>query len=377
MITATKRYLLGQVLFVILCLLLFIIFISNSNVVLDSVKSSIDLCTKTIIPSLFPFFIISELIISGNLGNLFGKAIQKPCNMILGISGLSLYPIVVGMLCGFPVGAKITMTLLDKGDICKKEAERVLCLCNNPSPTFLINIVGVSLYSNKKLGMIFFCITVLTTIILGIGCNLLFGKVYITNTSTNFFKFEIKISKVTQIIGDSIYPVLKVCAYIIFFSALIDCIKSILIYFNINEYVLATLHGILELSGGAKAISSLNNTIVSLCLLAFVVGWSGVSVHLQIMSICQNKDVNLKPYIVAKLLQGILSLIIVFIIHIINPDLINKGNNIAYIPTIYTPYIQIIKNIIATLFIITTAIYSYKNVAKRRYASYNEIRTLK
>ena len=169
----------------------------NSNAVSESIRASIALCTQTIIPSLFPYFILSELIISSNIGNLICKTIGKPCSMIFGISEISFYPIAIGALCGFPIGAKLTASLFDKGYITKKEAERTLCLCNNPSPTFLINVVGISLYSNKKLGVTLWLITLSTTLIIGVSYYLLFGRTCQINVHANNFNNKITFTNIT------------------------------------------------------------------------------------------------------------------------------------------------------------------------------------
>ena len=374
MITDTKRYLLGQIVFTILCLLLFILFIMNSSTVSKSIQASITLCTQTIIPALFPYFILSELILSSNIGNLLCKTIGKPCSVLFGISEISFYPIVIGALCGFPIGAKLTTSLLDKGYITPKEAERILCLCNNPSPTFLINVVGISLYSNKKLGVILWLITLSTTFIIGICYNLLFGRTFKKFVHINNLNNKITFSKITQIIGESIYPVLKTCAYIIFFSALMGCLINSINAIKINEYTIAILYGVIELSGGINQISLLNNNILSLCILSFAIGWAGVSVHLQIMSICQSQNINLKPYIFSKFFQGLLNIATILAVHAVAPDLFDINNTTTSIPSFYKYYVPIFQNIILIIFLGLALLYLYKNITKQRLLSYISIR---
>ena len=204
MITNTKRNLFGQIFIAILCVLLFILFFMNSSYVIEAIQSSIILCTQTIIPSLFPYYILSELIISSSISNLLCKSIGKPLRVIFGVSEMSFYPIAIGTLCGFPIGAKLTASLLDNGCITKKEAERTVCLCSNPSPTFLINVVGLSFYFNKKLGVILWIITLLSTFIIGISYNLLFGPTFKKNIYTNALNSKITISKISYIIGERV-----------------------------------------------------------------------------------------------------------------------------------------------------------------------------
>ena len=364
MITAQKRYLFMQTAFTILCLTIFILFIVNSNEVSNSICASIDLCTNTIIPSLFPFFIISELMISGNIANWIGKIFRKPCNILLGISGMSAFPILMGTLCGFPIGAKLVVSFFEKGYISKKEAERTLCYCNNPSPAFLINAVGGILYSNKKIGIVLLCTTLVTSIIIGIFCNFMFGKTYKDSPSI-YFNQQTKIPEITKLIEECVMPILKICAYIIFFSALMGCIKNIMVHFNINNSLQAMLYGIIELSGGTQAISLLNKNVFSMCLLSFAIGWSGLSVHLQIMSMRKNNAISVKPYIIAKFIQGIVNAIIVCIICIFCPHALEIND--IYIPTYNILYTSFFKNMVVCIFIVMSLLLLYKKFHKTSF----------
>ena len=131
------------------------------------------------------------------------------------------------------------------------------------SSEVLINAVGGILYSNKKIGIVLLCTTLVTSIIIGIFCNFMFGKTYKESPSI-YFNQQTKIPEITKLIEECVMPILKICAYIIFFSALMGCIKNIMVHFNINNSLQAMLYGTIELSGGTQAISLLNKNVFSM-----------------------------------------------------------------------------------------------------------------
>ena len=134
------------------------------------------------------------------------------------------------------------------------------------------------------------------------------------------------------------------------------------------------LYGIIELSGGANQISSLNNNILSLCILSFAIGWSGISVHLQIMSICQSQNINLKPYVFSKFFQGLLNIATILAVHTIAPNLFDISNSEIDIPSFCESYIPVFQNIVLIIFFGLAMTYLYKNVTKQRLISYISIR---
>ena len=120
----------------------FALFFRNSQIALDYIKNGLLLCANTIIPSLFPFMVLSEIAISAGIGDLLAKYLRAPMSRLFGISGEGACAFLLGILCGFPVGAKSAVSLYDKGKISKQECEKLLSICNIPSMSFVVNIVG-------------------------------------------------------------------------------------------------------------------------------------------------------------------------------------------------------------------------------------------
>jgi len=106
---------------------------------------------------------------------------------------------------------------------------------------------------------------------------------------------------------------LIICAYIVFFSSLVGCLADIISGLNFPAVAVALLYGILELSGGVSTASALGPDIAGICLCAFIIGWSGLSVHFQVISACSGRGLSYKGYFAAKLISGLLNSILTYV----------------------------------------------------------------
>ena len=113
-----------------------LIIFSKTNI--SSVKSGLSLFVNSIIPSLFPFFIAVELLSYTNVIQIIGKLLNKFMKPIFNLPGEGAYAFLVGILSGYPVGAKIVSKLRESNQCTKSEGERMLALCNNSGPLFII-----------------------------------------------------------------------------------------------------------------------------------------------------------------------------------------------------------------------------------------------
>ncbi len=284
----------------------FLLVLCSSDIAIEYMKKGLRLCAATVIPALFPFMIISELIVSSGIGIRVSKIFAKPMRYIFGIgeSGAAVY--FLGAICGFPIGAKAAASMYDRGDISKSELERLLTFCNNPGSAFVISAVGVSLLGSKKLGILLYVCVILSSLAVGA-----LGKLFMKKEKTEkIYHIPCKgchfASSVTNAIQASALSMLSVCAYVVFFSAFIGCVGALLAHFSLPDELIASIFGFFELSSGASAASALDGNIERIILCALFLGWSGLSVHFQIMSVCANRDVSFKPYFVSKAVQGVL-----------------------------------------------------------------------
>lgn len=316
----------GRAVFGVLSLFSMLLMLRNSAVAIEYMKNGMSLCIKTVIPSLFPFMVISELLVGFGVGEGIGRALKKPMSLF-SVSGAGSSAVILGALCGFPVGARTAVGLYDRGQITKKECEHLLTFSNNPSSAFIISSVGVSLYSDHKLGIIFLCITLTSSLLVGY-----IMKYYVYSKSERGARHNkppkasaphIGIGVFTGAVTSSAMAMLNVCAYVIFFASLIGALGNMLSSLGVGEEICALLYTVFEMSSGVSAASALANSAAGLVMTAFSLGWSGISVHCQIVSMCDGRGLDLKPYFIAKALQGMLCAIALMLILLFAPDILS------------------------------------------------------
>lgn len=315
------------------------IFIFPSDVI-DAAKYGISLWFNNLFPALFPFIVGSNILIDIGAVSFIGIILEPIMRPIFNISGKGAFPCIMGAVSGFPVGAKITGDLRYKNQIDLSDTARIMSLCNNPSPLFILGTVSIGMYKNPKIGFSIMLVIYLSAISTGLlfrfyGKNSvqsvqpikklnILKKAYrnqINNRINNYKSFGL-------ILGDSIMNameiVTKVGGFVIFFSV-ISRILSLTPLIEIIENILTPLFsilkldkslykgiilGIIEITNGIDIISKTNaclkqQLIVTACLLS----WNGLSIHAQVISMISHTDIKIYPYIVAKLIQTMFTVI--------------------------------------------------------------------
>ena len=305
-----------------------LLIFSKSN--LPAVKSGLLLWANSVVPSLFPFFVATELLMHTNIIPLLGKMLNPYMIPLFHIRGEGAFAFIMGIISGYPVGAKIAVSLRQNNICSKEECERLLSFTNNSGPLFIIGTVGILMYGNSTIGLLLF----ITHLLACISVGLLFRywkKDTFTFQKTNSFsssqqtKKSVSFSNLGEILAESITSslstILLIGGFVVIFSSLISILKasgllnglSLLItpifqFLNIDtNFIQGLLTGILEITNGINCISSIAYKKISLniILTAFLLGFGGISILLQVWSILSKSDLSIKPYFYGKLLHGL------------------------------------------------------------------------
>ena len=283
----------------ITCTLVFILSLFASDKIAHSVKSALSLCANVIIPSVFPFIVISDFLYAYmyfSPKDIIGGAFER----LFKINRAGLYAFVLGILCGFPLGVKCTSELYKSGKISRDEAERLIGFCNNTGPAFLVSGIGLGLRKNSKDGLILYFVMLLSAIITGIVFS--HGNKLQKGLSEDFrhnsFSF-------TTSIKNAGVNTLHICSYLTFFACVVGMLRN-----TIGEnYVYLSIIPFLEVGSATSILSKTNllSSHLSLALCSFAVGFSGLSVHLQALSFISDTDIRTGRYFIMKLFEGVLS----------------------------------------------------------------------
>lgn len=319
--------------------ILFILFIffllvfSNSN--LQATKSGLNLWANSVVPSLFPFLVATELLSYTNVVYFIGRKLNKFIKPIFNVPGISAYPLILGMISGYPIGAKTVCQIYSEGLCTKKEAEIMLAYTNNSGPLFIIGTVGISMFGNTTIGLILLFTHILASISVGIIFGKILKKEKISAVSLNN-KFKMRNSKnvtfssLGEVLGNSILSsiktILMIGGFVVIFSVIISILKhsgilsfissSLSSAFGNSEFISSFITGIIELTNGVNAISNIHikNISVNILICAFLLGFGGISIMLQIFSVISKEKISIKPYIIGKVLQAILATMYTFVI---------------------------------------------------------------
>lgn len=307
----------GQMLFCIMSALAMLITFLLSDVAIEAMSEGMRICVSTVIPSLFPFMVFSELLISSGAAELVGRYLGIVPAKIFGLSKEGSAALIIGFLCGFPIGSRSAISLYERGRICKGELLHILSFCNNPSSAFLISAVGVSLFGSQRLGIMLYAAHMFSSCIIGA-----FGRVYFKKEKRKNEYYVLSkgsgadregfVSAFTGAVSGSAGSVLIICAFVIFFSALVGYLRFFANIAGLPEYAIALLFGFFEMTGGMSAVAQLGGESAIL-LAAALSGWSGLSVAFQFVGICKEHRFPLKPYFVSKICCALLNVVFVLV----------------------------------------------------------------
>ena len=238
----------------IFCLIIF----STSN--LKATKAGLNLWANSVVPSLFPFLVATELLSYTNAVNFIGRKLDKLMKPLFNMPGCSSYPFILGMISGYPVGAKTVCQIYSEGLCTKKEAEIMLAYTNNSGPLFILGTVGISMFGNTTIGII-----LLVTHILAATCvGIIFGKKLGKSksfSSSPYSPFFLKKPLPSSNIDMFLFP----CAILYSYIFNIDVI---------NVYLKVFLSSVI----GANSLTSSNSSFVNfLTSLSFIKIYDNVS----------------------------------------------------------------------------------------------------
>ena len=299
--------------FLLLLFLICLITFSSSNLI--AAKEGLALWVNSILPSLFPFLVASELICQTNLPFLLGKLLSPFMKSFFNVSGESSIALILGTISGNPIGAKTICNLKKQKVISKTEAERLIAFCNNVNPLFILGSVGLLLFKDKHIGYVLLTSHILASLLVG-ACFRFWKKnnleVTYHENKFNSQNTPINISELGNLLStavkSSINSCLQVGGFVVLFSVIISIIQNSGISFTIPE-LNCLFFGMIEMTNGVASASSLasSSPFTSILLASFLLGFGGFSIMFQVYSIIAKENISIKPYILGKILHGFFS----------------------------------------------------------------------
>lgn len=280
------------------------ILIFFSNDVIAGINNGINISIKTLVPSLFPFIVLSCFIVLSNSYIYIGYLFLPLTKFIFKIPSFLGSIIFISLIGGFPIGAKNIVTLYEQQKISKKTANALLSFCVNAGPSFLITGVGIKMFNSYTVGLYIFLSSTLASLILGVF------MMRINNDNYNNLNVNKNNSNLSYAFCESVNIAVKsmtsICSYVIVFCCIIELVNKIL--FN-NNILNAFIYSIIEVTYSCNFLSY-NLTGFPFLLLCFSTSFCGLSIIFQIKHILKNTDLSLKYFYILRIPHFILNYII-------------------------------------------------------------------
>ncbi|MBQ1171299.1 MAG: hypothetical protein IIX48_01695 [Lachnospiraceae bacterium] len=322
------KYFIKNLVFASMFTILFLILLIHAQDTKYYAFTGLNIWYQHMLPALLPFMILSGLMIDLKLDGYIIKPFKLVIRPLFQISDAGIYTLFMGFLCGFPMGAKIAAMEYKEGNISQKEAEYLLCFCNNFGPAYFFSFICNNIYSQKLM---------LSGLFVLYGLPLLYGlflrhsiyknedfcsqndirnnkkskmgisiKDLITYTNSNIIK---SLSQIGLLGGYMILCNMLMSAVTVFINHL-----SFLITPDSTKRLETFFYCVLEISGGILSLKSLNlSETFSFITAHAALAFNGLSCHLQTFHLISDCPFSRKKYMLHKMILCSITCILLFI----------------------------------------------------------------
>ena len=272
-----------------------LVLIFDSELALEGAGSGIDLCIKTVIPSLFPFFVLSMLLTDSLSGRFSGILQKLAC--FLGVPESGMAVLIPAILGGYPVGAKCVGDLYQKKQINRRDAERLLAFCSNAGPSFLFGMVS-GFFPDKKASWLLWFIHILSAVLTAL--------ILPANNMEPVRQAE-KPTENTPILLSAAKAMVLVCCWVILFRTVIAFLQEWFLWM-LPGWAQVFFMGMIELTNGCCELLLITDISLRFILCSCMLSFGGICVLLQTVSVTQGLSVGW--YIRGKLIQTAFSFLL-------------------------------------------------------------------
>lgn len=277
----------------------------------QGISDGVDLCLGSLIPSLFPFMIVSSLAVNLNIFNFAQGCLSKVTNLLFRLPGKSIGVIFMSMIGGYPIGSKMIKELYKRGEITSVQGKRLLLFCINPGPAFVISSVGFYMLGSKTAGIIIYLSVIISSIIICFFSRFLENKApFIPVTTPHDFTGSLS-NEIVRSVSTGSRAMLEICAWVITFS----CISRLVDISAFSSGTRMFLNCLLEVTNGCYLAAG-NLTLPAI---ACIIGFGGICTHFQVMDAVREVKLRYKHFITSRIMHGALSAIVCNLILKIQP----------------------------------------------------------
>lgn len=336
--TKLKQFSLSSFMLSIMIIVVMILILVAPVRYAGSVLRGLKLFFTAVLPGLLPFMFLCKILTGLGSINKITKPLDPFMKKIFGINGNGLYAFLLSMLSGYPLGSRITNDLYNQGLIDSNTATKTAIFSSTPGAIYVIGAVGGAMLNSPKLGVIIYISCTLSTLISMLIINL--SSKTKKNKSQERIPSPLQQSQmktnnknlIVASVQETVIGLLTVAFYISIFSLIIDLLTDIKLFKVLSyPFTLITpqsqnspsistgvMSGIIEMTNGAKALSSISSPL-TIPLISSIVSFSGLSIIMQSFNFLSETPIKKCQFILAKILQAVLSFIICLLILVLFP----------------------------------------------------------
>ncbi len=265
----------------------------------QAVRDGLALCAQSVVPALFPFFVLVTWLIALGYTAPLGRLIAPLTWRLFGCSENGGSAFLLGIIGGYPIGARAIGEMVRSGALDRKEAEHLLLFCNNAGPAFILGIAGEGAFHSMRCGVWLYVIHVTAAAIIGTALR---RKTDCAAHAQRMTSPSVSVvGSFLQAARSGVEGMLNICGFVVFFWVILQLLV------HMTGLQVPWLIGCVELAGG---ILRLDNSRWSFICAAGLLGWGGISVHCQTAAMLSGCDLPMGKYLLGKLAQGALSVIL-------------------------------------------------------------------
>ena len=226
-----------------------------------------------------------------------GRALAHPFGRLFRCGGAGCAALLLGLVGGYPVGARTAAELVRRGQLSPAEGARLLTFCNNAGPAFAIGVAGVSVFGSARTGVWLYLLHCAAALLTG----LLFCRRPLPVTAMPKRPAPPRAGLTGQFlraVEGAVSAMARVCGFVVFFLVLLRLAEGLI------GPLPPLAAGVLELTNGILRLTPDRRGFVTA---AALLGWGGLSVHCQTAAVTAGSGISLRLYVPAKAVQAALS----------------------------------------------------------------------
>ncbi|MFF2481788.1 sporulation integral membrane protein YlbJ [Paenibacillus sp. NPDC058071] len=320
---------------------------------LESSLRGLSIWWQVLFPALFPFFVISELLLGFGIVHFFGKLLDPFMRPLFRLPGIGSFVVAMGYVSGYPVGARLTAQLWEQKLVNRAEGERLVAFTTTSDPIFLIGAVSVGFFHNASLAPVLAAAHYGGALVIGFLMRYHDRRAPISGmlVETSHAAKSRQRSRIGQaikamhearlldgrslgkLLQDAIQSALRlmivVGGLVVFFSvvmemltktglieALAQALRQLFRTFGLpGRLADAPIFGLFEVTLGAREAGGDHGALMhQTALAAWILSWGGLSVHAQVISLLSRTDIRYRPLFLSRLAHAFIAMLLVYVL---------------------------------------------------------------